>query len=142
MLQGDFVFGLASAFTGAALYINIAEQPARLRLDDLSLLKQWKSSYPIAARMQGGMVAIVSILGLVVAFLQKDWLWALGSVLMLLNGPYTVFCLLPINRLLESMSITEANGTSRNLIVRWGHLHAIRTLLGLSATITFAWAMS
>jgi hypothetical protein len=60
--------------------------------------------------MQGGLVSVVSALGLVIAFLQRDLRWAFGSTLRLLNGPYTVLYLLPINRLLERMFITEDIG--------------------------------
>ena len=54
---------------------------------------------------------------------------------MLANWPVTLFVIMPTNRRL--MAIEAAGPESRAMIVIWAKLHAIRTALGIAASITF-----
>ncbi|MDF7773940.1 DUF1772 domain-containing protein [Sphingomonas sp. AOB5] len=132
----------ATLFAGAALYITLVEHPARLVLDDGSLLAQWQPSYDRALPIQSGLAILGGVAGLAAWYLSGDWRWIAGSVALLANWPFTLVVIFPVNKQLQATRPEQANAESRQLLVQWGRLHAVRSALGTLSAILFAWALT
>ena len=142
MIAGHLALTLAAAFAGAALYINFAEQPARLALDDRNLLKQWKPSYAAGFVMQSSLAVASGVLGLAAGWMSRDWRWVVGAVLILANWPFTFLKIMPTNNRIKAVAESDAGPSTRALIVAWGGLHAVRTALGCAAVVAYLWALN
>jgi hypothetical protein len=136
MLAGHLALMTAALFAGAAIYINVAEQPARLQLDDRALLAEWKPAYRRGFAMQAPLAIVGFLLGTLAARQTGNWLWFVGAVVMVLNWPYTLLVIMPTNNRLMALD-PEAMPDVRTLVKTWGHLHAVRSALGAAATLVF-----
>jgi hypothetical protein len=142
MLAGHLALLIAAVFTGAAIYINIAEQPARLRLPPEALLTQWQPSYKRGFAMQASLAIVGSVLAAYAFYASGDWRWLLGAIVLIANWPYTLLVILPTNNRLMAMDPARAGEDTRGLIRHWGALHAGRSALGGAATGIFLWALN
>lgn len=132
---------LAGDFFGIALYINLAEQPARLILGDGPLLAQWRASFGVGFVMQGSTTVAAGLTGLAAWWVGRDWRWLAGGLLMLANWPWTLVMIAPVNNALLAIAPEAAGAASRALVERWGQVHAGRTVLAGLAVGLFVWAL-
>ncbi|NUS69435.1 MAG: DUF1772 domain-containing protein [Ensifer adhaerens] len=127
----------ASIFFGAAIYINWAEQPARLHLDDRAALAQWVPSYRRGFEMQATLAVVSGLLGASAWGQTGHVLWGFGAAIIILNWPYTLLFVMPVNRQLEAIRPEDAGEESRELLKLWGRLHAGRSALGVLAAAIY-----
>jgi hypothetical protein len=131
----------AALFAGAALYINIVEHPARMGLETRLAALQWAPSYKRATWLQAPL-AIVSLISGAVVWLQGNGVgWLVAALLVGAVVPFTFAVIMPTNRKLLAPGRDLSSAETRDLLVRWGQLHAVRTVLSLAGTAIFLWIM-
>ena len=130
----------AAICTGAALYVNVAEQPARLSLDDRALLTEWKPSYKRGAAMQAPLALLGCLLGLVAWWQTRQPGFLVGAIAMIAPWPWTLIGIKPTNDALLATELDQSGPQTRALVLQWGALHGVRTVFGALATLAFLWA--
>jgi hypothetical protein len=101
---------------GAAVYVNTAEQPARLQSDDRSLLAEWKPAYKRGDAIQASLAIVGGLFGLLAYRSAVDWRWLLGAIFLLANWLYTLlFVIAPINRRLMDTPPETATAETRRM---------------------------
>jgi hypothetical protein len=141
MIIGLFALVVAAVFTGAAIYVNVVEQPARLLLDDRALLAEWKPAYKRGFAMQAPLAVIGFLLGLIAWWQTAQQGFLIGAIAMIAPWPWTLFAMMALNNHLLETEPDRAGPGSRALIARWATLHAVRTGFGAVGTAAFLWAL-
>lgn len=121
-------------FTGAAIYINLVEHPARLACGTELAVTQWVPSYQRATRMQASLAVASTLTALVSWKLSENILWLVGALLIFAVIPVTLLVIKPTNNLLLDSRRDRTSAETRALLKKWGHLHAVRSILSLIAS--------
>jgi hypothetical protein len=90
----------AAMFAGAALYVNVAEHPARMTLDTRFAVAQWGPSYRRATWMQAPLALLSLVAGLGSWFLGGGLGWAIAALLIGAVVPFTFIGIMPTNKAL------------------------------------------
>jgi Domain of unknown function (DUF1772) len=114
-------------FTGAAIYINLVEHPARMGCDTKTAATIWAPSYKKATVMQAPLAVLSFLAGVGAWLLGGGTLWLIGAVLIGLVVPYTFIVVMPTNQQLLAPGRDLSSAETRSLLEKWGRMHAVRS---------------
>jgi len=91
--------------------------------------------------MQAGLALVGTAAGLVAwhSLGRVDWL--VGSALLFFVVPFTFVAIMGTNKRLLDPGLDRESDEARNLLVRWGRLHAVRSVAGAASFLVFVLAM-
>jgi len=130
----------AGLFAGAAIYINVAEHPARLECGVSLAATVFGPSYRRASIMQATLALIGTVAGLLAWRVGAGFPWLIGSTLLFLVVPFTFVAIMGTNKRLLDPGLDRGSQEAQVLLVKWGRLHAVRSLAGGVSFLVFALA--
>ena len=111
---------VSGIFAGAAVYVNLVEQPARLSCGVELAVRQWRPSYKRGTMMQAPLAVVGSFAALTSWWFDRGLSWLIGGLLLLLIVPFTFIAILPTNKRLESRELDLRSEEAGSLLRRWG----------------------
>ena len=128
-------------FAGAAVYVTLVEHPARMECGPLLAVTEFAPSYRRGALMQGALGAIGFLSAAAAWLLGFSLRWLIGGVLLGAVIPVTLIVIFPTNKRLLDSSLNKNSESASKLLIQWGRLHAVRTVLGLVSFLIFIYSL-
>ncbi len=125
----------AGLFAGAATYITFVEHPARMYCGTGLAVTEFAPSYKRATIMQAPLASVGFLSGTAAWLVGAHFLWAAGGLLLGAVIPLTLTIIAPTNKQLLDPALDKDSSLAERLLLRWGRLHGIRTVL---STVAFA----
>ena len=120
---------LMGAQFGIALTATVIVHPILLMAKKTTAIEVFKPFFDKTHIWVLILSIIVTLLALAYSILTENWWWFGTSMLMHLNGPYTIVYMMPLNRRLMDPNVDPTSEQTANDIKKWGTLHLVRTLL-------------
>ena len=125
----------AGLFAGAAVYITAVEHPARVACGPELAVREFAPSYKRGTIMQASLAVVGCLAGLAAGWLREDPVIAVAALLLGAVVPFTLVVIFPTNKRLLDPALDLRSDNARQLLARWGRLHAVRSVLSTSAFI-------
>ncbi len=87
--------------------------------------------------MQAILALAATVAGIGAWFMDARLAWLLGALLIFMVVPFTLIAIRPTNKQLLDPTLDRTSQRARQLLQRWGKLHAVRSILALAAAVVF-----
>ncbi len=131
----------AGLFTGAAIYINAVEHPARRQGGTQLALTEFAPSYHRATIMQVALAVVGFVSALRAWRTRADARWLVGGGLLVAVIPFTAVAILPTNKQLLDPATAHDVALAERLLTRWGRLHAVRSAASCASFLVFVFLL-
>ena len=122
---------------GIALASSIIVHPILIQISRPAAIEVFKPFFHKTHNSMITMSIIVSLLALLMSYFTNSWWWFGISLLMHLNGPYTLKFMMPTNNRLMTDRIDPDSEQTISDLKNWGNLHLARTLWNGGVFIAF-----
>jgi uncharacterized membrane protein len=124
-------------FAGIALYINLAEHPARMECGTELAATVFRPSYKRAAVMQVSLTLISFVSSVFAWYSSSNIGWLAGGLTIFSVIPFTFIAIMPTNNKLLNPNLDKTSSVTGELLLRWGRLHAVRSMLSVVSLLIF-----
>jgi hypothetical protein len=90
--------------------------------------------------MQASLAVLGTLSGIAAGISSGGVVWIVAAFMLSAVVPFTLFVMAPTNQRLEDPALDLSSAEARDLLTRWGHLHAVRTSISLVALLLMLFA--
>lgn len=132
----------SGTFFGAALYINLAQHPATIKVGGDFASKFFPPMYAKASTLQVFLALAGTILGVLAWLYSQEILWLIGALFLVSVVPITIFLIKPINDQLLYPTHELKSEEVMALLKQWNPKHWIRSIASFLSFICYLLALA